>query len=192
MNYQKIDFQKLKRINPDTVGWIYLCDTPIDYPIVQEHDDGYYLTHNFSNEISHHGAVCLDANPNLRFPDRQNRIRAHNMSDGSMFHALTEYLELDFYKSHPYIEILTENARFSAKIWAVLKVPYSEEYLSIVPTNLIDFEVWRHIVVKRSFYTPEFMPTFADRNAVFCTCETEGEDGLAHGDVLIFAVLEDK
>lgn len=189
MRYPKIDFHALRRINPDTVGWLRLADTPIDYPIVQERREGYYLSHNFSREPSRHGAVCLDANPAGVFPDRQNRLRGHNMSDGSMFRALTAFLETDFFRAHPCLDILTEDAVYKAGVWAVLRVPYAEEYLSIVPPQRLAFEKWKNVVIKRSLFPPRFLPAFEDRNAVFCTCETEGADGLAHGDLLVFAVI---
>ena len=189
MNFSEIDFSALKRINPDTVGWIRLSGTPIDYPIVQERHSDFYLTHNFSGEESKHGSVCLDANPGMVFPDRQNRLRGHNMSDGSMFRALTSYLDPAFCALHPSIDIFTESAAYAAMIWAVIRVPYAEEYLSIIPANPIDFEIWRHIVEGRSTFHSGFVPSFAGRNIVFCTCQTEEADGLAHGDVLIFATL---
>ena len=189
MHFSEIDFSLLKKVNPDIVGWIRLPDTPIDYPVVQERNGDYYLTHNISGEESRHGAICLDSNPSLLFPDRQNRLRGHNMSDGSMFRALTSYLDPNFCLSHPVIEVLTENDAYSALIWAVLHVPYAEEYLSTIPTEPLLFEKWLKTVKSRSLFRCVYSPAFDSRNIVFCTCETEGEDGLAHGDVLVFGTL---
>ena len=189
MKSWEIDFSVLKRINPDTVGWIRLSGTPIDYPIVQARQGDYWLTHNFSDEESKHGAICLDANPSKIFPDRQNRLRGHNMSDGSMFRALTSYLDPEFCAGSPPIEIISENGTYAAQVWAVISVPYSEEYLSIVPADLLGFEIWRNIIEKRSVFHGSVTPAFGSKNLVLCTCQTEGEDGLAHGDVLVFTVL---
>ena len=183
------DFSALREINPDTVGWIRLFGTPIDYPIVQERLGDHYLRHNFSGEESRHGSVCLDMNSPMVFPDRRNRLRGHNMSDGSMFRALTGYLEPEFFAAHPAIEIDTPQGGYTASVWAAIRVPYEEEALSIVPADPLGFEAWRCLIEKRSRLRGSIRPTFFDQNIVFCTCETEGADGLAHGDVLVFAVL---
>lgn len=186
----ELDFPALKRINPDTVGWIRLADTPIDYPVVQERQGDYYLTHNFSREESRHGAICLDANTPFVFPDRRNRLRSHNMTDGSMFRALASYLDPAFCAAHPSIALFTENGAYTAQVWAVTRVPYEEEYLSIVPEEPLAFSKWRAVIKKRSVYRTALLPEIDDRHIVFCTCETEGADGLAHGDVLAFAIVK--
>ena len=189
MNSSEIDFSLLRRINPDTVGWIRLPGTPIDYPIVQERQGDHWLTHNFSDEESKHGSICLDTNRPMRFPDRRNRLRGHNMSDGSMFRSLTLYLDPEFCSHCPPIEIDTESGAYAALVWAVVSVPYSEEYLSLVPDDPLGFAIWRNLIERRSAFHGSVVPAFTDRNLVLCTCQTEGEDGLAHGDVLVFAVL---
>lgn len=43
-----INFEELMRENPDTIGWIRVPDTNIDYPIVQGEDNDFYLNHDFT------------------------------------------------------------------------------------------------------------------------------------------------
>ena len=42
--YFKVDFDQLWQKNADAVGWLYLPDTTINYPILQHSDNDYYLT----------------------------------------------------------------------------------------------------------------------------------------------------
>ena len=43
--YPEVDFKGLKSLNEDVIGWIYIPDTEINYPIVHTADNDYYLDH---------------------------------------------------------------------------------------------------------------------------------------------------
>ena len=40
-----VNFEELKKINKDVIGWIFIDGTQINYPILQGKDNEYYLTH---------------------------------------------------------------------------------------------------------------------------------------------------
>ena len=44
--------QEGAEINPDTVGYLKIDGTAIDYPVVKGKDNDYYLTHDFYGEKS--------------------------------------------------------------------------------------------------------------------------------------------
>ena len=83
-----VDFDELKGINPDTVGWIRFYPEPsiINYPIVQTTD-------------------------NANFNDRNSIIYGHRMKDGSMFRKLDEYKDKSFWEANPYFYIYTPDGR---------------------------------------------------------------------------------
>lgn len=85
-----VNWQALLAENPDTVGWIYVPETKIDYPVVLSHDNDEYLYRNFSGEYANglqptYGTPFLLAQNTADFSDAINIIQAHNMSNGSMF-----------------------------------------------------------------------------------------------------------
>ena len=43
-------YKKLLGKNSDTVGWLTVLGTKIDYPIVKGADNSYYLSRNFNRE----------------------------------------------------------------------------------------------------------------------------------------------
>lgn len=99
----RIDFNSLLAINPQTVGWIQIDGTPLEYPVVQTDNNDYYLSHNFSMESSFVGSIFLDYLCNTEFT-RNNVIYGHYMSDQSMFGSLWNYQDAAYFKQHPIIK----------------------------------------------------------------------------------------
>ncbi len=81
------DFTELLKRNPDTVGWVYVPNTKIDYPVVQANDNNYYLTHSFDKSENSAGWIFADSSCNPK--SSQNVvIYGHNRKDASMFGSL--------------------------------------------------------------------------------------------------------
>ena len=55
-----INFNELIERNSDTVGWITVNNTNIDYPIVQASNNEYYLNHSFDRKYTDAGWVFED------------------------------------------------------------------------------------------------------------------------------------
>ena len=100
-----IDFAPLLATNPDTIGWIRVPDTKIDYPIVQSPDNQYYLHKDFEGKDSVYGTIYLDADSKPDFSGWNNPIYGHHMKDGSMFKDVVKFKDQDFFENHRYFEI---------------------------------------------------------------------------------------
>lgn len=60
-NFPKLEELKIaKKLNPNTVGWIYIPKTNINYPIMYK-ENYYYTNHNFRNEESNSGTIYTNA-----------------------------------------------------------------------------------------------------------------------------------
>lgn len=64
------DFTELLAENENTVGWINVKNTNIDYPVVQHTDNSYYLSHSFDKTSSNAGWVFADYRNKLDGSDR--------------------------------------------------------------------------------------------------------------------------
>lgn len=102
-----IDFAPLLATNPDTIGWIRVPDTKIDYPIVQSPDNQYYLHKDFEGKDSVYGTIYLDADSKPDFSGWNNPIYGHHMKDGSMFKDVVKFKDQEFFENHRYFEIYT-------------------------------------------------------------------------------------
>ena len=94
-----VDFEALKQINADIVAWLRIPGV-LDYPVVQGTDNSYYLHNTFRKEYNIAGSIFLDARNASDFSDSKNIIYGHNMRNGSMFHVLRKFQDLDLYQAN--------------------------------------------------------------------------------------------
>ena len=104
-----IDYEKLKKENPDTVGWLYYPCLNINYPIMQDDDNSFYIKHTFSGDKNAAGSIFLDADADKEFSDNNTFLYGHNMTDGSMFGHLKEIRDEEFLEENPCFWIYTED-----------------------------------------------------------------------------------
>lgn len=95
-------------INPDTVAWLTIPDTEIDFPVVQGSDNAYYLNHNFERISSDLGVPFLDYRCSSHFLDFNSIIYGHHIKGGMMFSGLDYYKQENYFKAHS-VGYLTTN-----------------------------------------------------------------------------------
>ena len=84
----ELDFPKLRSINEDTVAWIRVNGTDIDYPVVQGSDNSFYLNHSFYKDINMNGWIFLNSNNSSNFSDENTVLFGHNTNGSTMFSEL--------------------------------------------------------------------------------------------------------
>ena len=55
-----IDLNALREINPDVVGWIYIPNSYINYPLMQGTDNQFYLEHTWEGNANPYGSIFLE------------------------------------------------------------------------------------------------------------------------------------
>ncbi len=118
IQFPTVDFEALSNINTDIVGWIYIDNTDINYPIVQGKDNSYYLKHFFDKNYSSYGCVFLDCYNSFEFSDYNSVIYGHYMKNGTMFSSLTKYKNQEYYDTHPQAILVTPNQNYIIDIFA--------------------------------------------------------------------------
>ncbi len=115
-----IQFDALKAINPDIVGWLKIEGTSIDYPIVQTDNNETYLDTDFEGKKNASGAIFLDYESEPDFSGRHNILYGHHMKNGSMFKDIIKYKEESFFKEHQTITIYTPEREYHLRPFTVL------------------------------------------------------------------------
>lgn len=108
---KEIDFQKLRKINPDVVGWVSMPGTGIDYPIVQGKNNQEYLHKTFRGNRNSSGAIFLDSKGKPDFTSGNNVIYGHHMRNGSMFAKILNYRKQAFLAKYHEIFLYTPKRR---------------------------------------------------------------------------------
>ena len=80
-----LDFDKLYNINSDTVGWIEIRNTNVNFPIVQTSDNEYYLNHSFYKVENGDGWIFMNSTNASNFKDSNTIIFGHDTHGSYMF-----------------------------------------------------------------------------------------------------------
>ena len=104
-----IDFASLRVENPDIYAWIYIPDTNVNYPVLQNPtDDSFYLKHDKDGNYSEAGAIYSQLANKTDFSDPVTVLYGHNMNSGGMFATLHYFENKDFFDSHQDMYIYTD------------------------------------------------------------------------------------
>jgi len=128
----KIDFEKLKNINNQVIGWIKVEGTDIEYTIVKGNDNSYYLNHNFEKEYNNAGWIFADYRNKFDGTDKNMIIYGHNRRDNSMFGTLKNVLEEEWYnnRNNHIITLVTENKTYKYQVFSVYEIENEEYYIN--------------------------------------------------------------
>ncbi|MCC8051354.1 MAG: class B sortase [Clostridiales bacterium] len=146
-----IDYESLKEINSDIVGWLKIRALDLSYPVVQGEDNDYYLHRSFEQEDLFAGCLFMHYENESDFSDQNTVIYGHNMKNGSMFGSLKKFRDEEVFKTSKYFWIYTEDVIymyriFSARVVNKVGQPYQivftdEEFEEFLTTAMEESEV---------------------------------------------------
>ncbi len=102
---RKVDFNQLKSINEDIIGWIYIPNTNIDYALLKGKTNDTYIHTNYEKKYSFAGSIFLDEDNDVSLTDSNTIIYGHNMKNGSMFANIKKFADHDYFINHPEVYI---------------------------------------------------------------------------------------
>ena len=121
----EVDWDALLAINPDTVGWVYVPGTNINYPIVHTDNDETYLTRDFNGEQSWgatYGCIFLSAANAPDFSDANSIVYGHHLNNGAMFAAIAGFDDAGEFNAHRTVYILTPQGNYKLTTFSLVHV----------------------------------------------------------------------
>lgn len=185
MNMIDVNFDNLKKINSDVVGWIKVNGTNINYPFVQSKDNKYYLTHSFNKSYNNAGWVFLDYRNN-NINNRNTIIYAHGRTDKTMFGTLRKVLNNGWINNtnNYVIKISTEKENSLWQIFSIYHIPTTNDYLQTEFKDEREYQRFLNILKNRSNHN--FNTSITSNNTILTlsTCYNDSEKMVVHAKLI--------
>ncbi|MGL5084276.1 MAG: class B sortase, partial [Clostridium sp.] len=123
-----MDISSLLLLNNETVGYIKINETLLDYPLVKTSDNDFYLDKSFKKEKNLEGTIFMDYKNIGDFSDKNTILYGHNMSGDTMFGSLRFYRDQSYKDSHKIIKIYTESQILEYEIFSVYVTEPNYDY----------------------------------------------------------------
>ena len=171
IKYEKV-FEKLLAINPDTVGWLTVNNTNIDYPVVQKDDNDYYLKRHYYRNKNRHGWIFMDYRNNIDELSKNTLIYGHNLANQKMFGTLRYALNSYWYKKakNQIITFNTTKENMKWQIFSIYTIPVTTDYLETEFNSDGDYLSFLNMLSKRSIYDFKQTLTAEDKILTLATC----------------------
>ena len=167
-----VDFSELLKVNPDTVGWIYVNNTNINYPIVQSGDNSYYLDHSFKKTYNIAGWIFADFRSNLTNLEKNTVLYGHGRLDNTMFGSLDDTLNNNWYTNpeNQIIKLSTPSKNMLWQIVSIYTIPQESYYLTHTFENDDSYNNFLNTIVGRSIYNFNVSVNAEDHILTLSTC----------------------
>lgn len=175
-----IDAEALRAQNEDFLGWLYIPETYISFPVVKATDNAFYLKHGFNGYESAYGCPFVDTRTT---PDSGNMvIHGHNMGNNrtEMFSPLLQYQAQAYAELHETAQLIMpglNDGKDEYRLFAVLNFNINTDFDYIRSDFLTDEDRADYIsyLQSHSIFNTDFTPE--NETFILSTCNrTYGAD----------------
>ena len=172
-----VDFNSLKGKNPDTIAWIKVKGTDIEYPVVKTSNNDYYLNHSFDKSYNTSGWIFMDYKNKCDNTDKNIVIYGHNRRDGGMFGTLKNILTDEWQNNQEnfVIPFITENEKSEYQVFSVYRIEKEDYYITTNFSTDNDFKSFTDIIKSRSEKDFGIDVTSNDKILTLSTCANDNK-----------------
>lgn len=187
----EVDFSNLLKINDDIIGWIYMEDTVVNYPLLQGENNLYYLDKTLYKKYLASGSIYLDCDNEPDFSDAHSIIFGHNMKNHTMFGDLSDLRDEDYLKEHPYVDlILTDGTWMRYEICSMYRAHVEDGTFRAPLNKAKNFKPFMELITEKNMYADSELdlPVVQEEDKVL-TLSTCTEDSADLERFVVHAVL---
>lgn len=187
MDMLSVNFLELKKKNKDTIGWIKVEGTNINYPVVQTNNNDYYLNHSYDKTNNKAGWVFADYRNNLDTFDKNTIIYGHGRVDTTMFGSLKNILKSSWYnnKNNHIIKFSTQKENTLWQVFSVYTIEAESYYITTKFPSNNDFLDFVNTLKKRSNVNFSAIPNENDKILTLSTCkDSKGNRVVMHAKLI--------
>lgn len=181
-----VDIDSLYRKNSDTVGFINVNNTNVNYPFVQYSDNDYYLNHSFDKSYNEAGWLFLDYRNESDLNNRNSIIYGHSRLDKTMFGSLNRVLKSNWYnnKDNHIIRISSIKENTMWQIFSVYKIKAESYYITTDFNNDDEYIKFLDTIKRRSIYDFNTTLNKEDKILTLSTCFSDTERTVIHAKLI--------
>lgn len=167
--------------NNETVGWIQVNGTNINYPIVQHEDNNFYLEHDFYKRKTNIGWIFADYRNDMENLNNNTIIYGHNLVNRTMFGYIPYMLNKKWFnqKNNQYIKLSTKTSNSIWQIFSVYKITPTTDYLQSVFNSIDNYQNFLNTLKNRSIKNFNVDLNYTDKIITLSTCDDTGTKRVA-------------
>lgn len=168
-----VNFESLSEQNSETVAWLKVNNTNIQYPIVKAQNNEFYLNHSFDKSDNTAGWIFADYKNKFDGTDKNIVIYGHNRKDKSMFGTLTDILNPEWYNNTENMNILFDmpNQNCIYKVFSIYRIEKESYYIQTNFSSDAEFDQFLETLKKRSIKNFETEVSKDDSILTLSTCD---------------------
>lgn len=169
-----VNFDELMKTNNQTVGWIFVDGTNINYPVVQSKDNSYYLTHAFNKKWNDAGWIFMDYRNNSKAFDKNTIIYGHSRLDKTMFGSLRNITKNSWFKDtdNHIIKFSTPKENTMWQVFSVYTIKAESYYITTSFDDDSSYQTWLNTMLKRSVFNFKTSVDTDDKVITLSSCYT--------------------
>ena len=181
-----VDFNELKKKNSDTVAFLKVNGTNINYPVVQTNDNSYYLTHSYDKQKNDAGWVFLDYRNDINNLSQNNVIYAHGRYDSTMFGSLKNVFKNKWYQNtdNYVLHLSTPTYNSLWQIFYVYKIPTETYYITTSFGTTESYQKFLTTIQSRSELKFNATVNTNDKILTLSTCYNDKEKVVLHAKLI--------